>query len=141
MPGKLRAIHLEQLRVIQEHLRFILGGGDGVVDILKAPHLREFAANKKNPIRPDAPNGNCFLYTFWGFLLVFLLRMALSYVFNGHRSLPVRFAVFFYAPCAAAPLRAAEYRRICSRLRIPGAHVAERADVNQPVFYSVSVQK
>ena len=49
---------VEQLRPPQEHGRLVLLGGDGVVDVGKADGLGIGAAKTKDPIRPDAADGD-----------------------------------------------------------------------------------
>ena len=53
---------IEQLGVAQEHGGLVLLGGDGIVDIREADGFGIFGAELKNPIRPEAVDGNGFLY-------------------------------------------------------------------------------
>ena len=53
---------IEQLRVAQEHGRFVLFRSDGVVDIREADGLGELAPELKNPIRPEAADGDGVLH-------------------------------------------------------------------------------
>ena len=53
---------IEQLGVAQEHGGLVLLGGDGIVDIRETDGFGIFRAELKNPIRPEAVDGNGFLY-------------------------------------------------------------------------------
>ena len=53
---------IEQLGVAQEHGGLVLLGGDGIVDIREPDAFGILRAKLKNPIRPEAVDGNGFLY-------------------------------------------------------------------------------
>ena len=53
---------VEQFRVIQKHRRLVLLGGDGIVDVGKADGFGILAAKLKDPIRPEALDGNGILH-------------------------------------------------------------------------------
>ncbi len=53
---------VQQLRVTQEHGRFVLFRGDGVVDVREADGLGELAPELEDPIRPQAADGDGVLH-------------------------------------------------------------------------------
>ena len=53
---------VQQLGVAQEHGRFVLFRSDGVVDVREADGLGELAPELKNPIRPEAADGDGVLH-------------------------------------------------------------------------------
>ena len=54
---------VEQFRVVEEHCRFVLFAGDGVIDVGKRPCFGILVADLENPIRKDAADGDGVLYT------------------------------------------------------------------------------
>ena len=64
---------VEQLGVVQEHGRLVLFGCDGVVNVAEPQGLREFASELKNPIRPEAADGDGVLYGFRHLECLFVL--------------------------------------------------------------------
>ena len=53
---------VQQLGVAEKHRRLILLGGDGIIDVAKTHRFRILAAKLKDPIRPEAADGNDVLY-------------------------------------------------------------------------------
>ncbi|MPM58750.1 hypothetical protein SDC9_105583 [bioreactor metagenome] len=53
---------IEDFGICQKHCFLVLFRGDGVVDVGKAKAFGVLAPDEKNPIRPDAPDGNHALY-------------------------------------------------------------------------------
>ena len=64
---------VEQLGVVQEHGRLVLFGCDGVVDVAEPQGLGEFVSELKNPIRPEAADGDGVLYGFRHLECLFVL--------------------------------------------------------------------
>ena len=64
---------VEQLGVVQEHGRLVLFVCDGVVDVAEPQGLGEFASELKNPIRPEAADGDGVLYGFRYLKCLFIL--------------------------------------------------------------------
>ena len=54
---------VEQFRVIEEHGRFVLFAGDGVVDVGERPCFGILVADLENSIRKNAADGNSILHT------------------------------------------------------------------------------
>ena len=66
---------VQQLRVVEEHRRLIFLAGDLIVDVGKGEGFGEPAPHLKNPIRPDALDGDGVLYGLWyGEFLFFCFR-------------------------------------------------------------------
>ena len=73
---------IEQFRIVQKHRRLILFGGDGIVDVRKPDALGELAPKLKNPILPDAADGDGVLYGSWYSKFFFVLLERVLQGFN-----------------------------------------------------------
>ena len=60
--GRAAVQGVQQFAVAEEHRRFILLRGNGIVDVRKAQRSGIFRAELKNPIREDPLDGNDVLY-------------------------------------------------------------------------------
>ena len=54
---------VQQLGIIEEHSRFVLFAGDGIVDVGERPRFGILVPNLKNPIRKNSADGNGVLHT------------------------------------------------------------------------------
>ena len=64
---------VEQLGIAQEHGGLVLLGGDGIVDIREPDSFGVFRAELKDPIRPEAVDGDGILYGSWNCKTFFVL--------------------------------------------------------------------
>ena len=62
---------VQQFRIIYKHRRLIFFAGDAVIDVGKEKGFGKPAPYLKNPIRPDALDGDSVLYGLWNFEFFF----------------------------------------------------------------------
>ena len=73
---------VQQLGIAEKHRRLILFRGDGVVDIAESQRLGILAAKLKDPIRPDAADGDDVLYRSRNYKSFFVLLQCILQSFN-----------------------------------------------------------
>ena len=73
---------VQQLGIAEKHRRLILFRGNGIIDVAKTQCFRILAAKLKDPIRPDAADGDDVLYRFRNRKSFFVLLQCILQSFN-----------------------------------------------------------